>query len=365
MAVGPTHVTTVDGEKNARSSDDLPGVASVSSLFSEHITPRGMLARRLSSGLRLLTPGYTYAPDPAFRAALLDQIRRDNIDTVIFRYTHLYCVAGLTQADGVRVIVDVDDRDDQKYHTRLIRLLGPRLANHRLGQVVLNRLSKLLKSRLSQANHVWFATNEDIWPLGNAKVSVLPNVAYETPALDGPTPSTCAQTLLFVGIFNHLPNRDGVAWFLKNCWPYLISKCPDARLRIVGRGDWASMAVQFPNIKNVDFVGEVDDLAPEYHAARMAICPVREGGGSKIKVLEAASYGRPVMATSHSLRGFDGLQINDLSQADDPRDFADGCVQIITDPKISDQMGTALCDWQRANYSKQSFVEKVAQVLRP
>lgn len=363
LAAGPVHVVVLAETAQIPSQEALPGVASIAMLSSERITPRNVLARRIGGGLRLLVPGWAYAPDPDLRRALLELIRRHGIDRTIFRYTSLFCAAGITPADGVRVLVDVDDRDDQKYQTRLLRLLGPRMAGTWLGQMPLIRLSRLLKARLSQASHVWFATEEDIWPLEAAQVSLLPNVVYGPAPASIRPPSDCPPTLLFVGIFNHLPNRDGIVWFLQNCWADVLALCPEARLRIVGRGNWASLEDRFPDIANVAFVGEVAELSPEYDGARLAICPVREGGGSKIKVIEAASYARPVVATSHSLRGFDNLIRDAVESADTPKAFAEACALMLTEPSRADQQGRALQDWQRAHYSRDAFVNKVSQTL--
>lgn len=363
MAAGPTHVVLLDGAAKVPAPEKLRGVESITSLFSKRLTPQGRLARSLGGGMRLLVPGFAYGPDPALRAALLELIRQHRIDRVIFRYTPLYSAAAITAADGLRVLVDVDDRDDQKYQTRLIRLMGARLAETWVGQIPLRRLAAVLQEQLSHASHVWFATREDIWPLGQARVSLLPNVAYGSAPDALAPPSDSPPTLLFVGIFNHLPNREGVAWFLKQCWPRVLADCPEARLRVVGRGDWPAMAGQFPDLHNVDLVGEVTDLVPEYAGARAAICPIREGGGSKIKVIEAASYGRPVVATSHSFRGFDGLDREGLQQTDDPVGFAAACIHLLTDPVAADQQGSVLCSWQRKTYSRAAFINKVKEDL--
>lgn len=105
------------------------------------------------------------------------------------------------------------------------------------------------------------------------------------------------------------------------------------------------------------------DLEQEYAGARVAICPVREGGGSKIKVIEAASYWRPVVGTSHSFRGFDGLDWNDLSSADDPNTFAEATIRLLTDLATADRQATKLRAWQRATYSRSAFIDKVKEDL--
>jgi len=362
-AEGPVHVVLLDGAARTPPPEALPGVETITTLFSEMITPRRPLARRLGGALRLIAPARAYGVDPALRATLLDLIGKHGIETVIFRYTALFCAAGITAADGLRVLVDVDDRDDQKYQTRLSRLFGHRLGGV-IGTPLRTRLAGALKARLSAATHVWFATEEDIWPLDPARVDLLPNVPYWPQAMSMPAPSTAPQTILFVGIFGHVPNRDGVRWFLDQCWSQVRARCPEARLRIVGRGAWADMVREYAEADGVDFVGEVADLAQEYAAARLAICPVREGGGSKIKVIEAASFGRPVVATSHSLRGFVGAGVAAAGQADDPNGFAAACADILSDPDRADSDGARLRDWQTAHYSRAAFVASVAEAMR-
>jgi glycosyltransferase involved in cell wall biosynthesis len=365
VAAGPTHVVLLDGKVDPQNPQTLPGVASVTNLSSQRITPRGFLARRLGGGLRLISPRFTYAPDPALRAALLDMIARHGIDAVIFRYARLFAAAGITAADRLRVLVDVDDRDDQKYQTRLERLLGTRLARTRPARGQLNRLAQVLRTGLSRATHVWFVAREDAWTLLPATTAILPNVPYWD-VLDHPPPADrTAAVVLFIGIHDHLPNRDAMRWFLSHVWPRLRRMVPEARLRIVGRGAWETMAPEFPGLAGVEFVGEVDDLADEYSKARVTICPVREGGGSKIKLIEAAAFARPIVAVSHAVRGFQGEGLAQVVQADAPDMFADACAVFLNDPAAAALTGAALRNWQQATYSRGAFVSAVTETLLP
>jgi glycosyltransferase involved in cell wall biosynthesis len=363
VAAGPTHVVLLDGGRHPQSSEALPGVASITTLFSDRITPKGPIMRRLGGALRLILPRRAYASDPALRRRLLSFISEHGIHAVIFRYARLFAAAGITRFDGLRVLVDVDDRDDQKYQPRLERLLGPRLAHAAPGRWLLGRLAAVLRERLSQASHVWFVTAEDAWPLSPATKDILPNVPYWGVVGKVPPANETAPIVLFVGIHDHLPNRDGVRWFLSKVWPQLHSTLPEARLRIVGRGGWGAMAVEFPDIQGVEFVGEVQDLAAEYAAARLIICPVREGGGSKIKLIEAAAFARPIVALPHAVRGFNGGGLGHVSQAETPAAFVIACAKFLNDSNAASRAGAELRDWQRATYSRAAFVTAVTGAL--
>jgi hypothetical protein len=353
VRAGPTHVVILEGRAGAQS---LPGVESIRWCRETDYRP----SRGLS---RLVTPARTYRPQPALRRMMLEMVETHRARVVLFRYIRSFCAAGLTCADGLRLIVDVDDRDDQKYQTTLMARLGPRLANSLPVKGLLARLRAVLRRRLRAASHVWFVAREDIWPLTPATTSLLPNVPYWTSSQSRCPPASAGNAILFVGVPDHPPNSAGLTWFLDHCWPSIHAADTRAVLRIVGRGDWTDIAARYADLPGVQIVGEVADLEDEYARARLAICPVREGGGSKIKVIEAAAFGRPVVAVPHAVRGFDGLDALDLPQAADPSHFAQSCLDLLADGTRADAAGRALRDWQAATYSREAFVTSAAAAL--
>lgn len=359
---GPAHVVILMTRRNE--TVDLPEASSVTCLHKEDVMPRRGL-ERLHVGLaRILAPYRTYRVQPVLRDRLLDILRAQGIGTVLFRYTHLFCAAGLATRNGPAILVDVDDRDDQKYHSALKGLLGSRLGESGLSRMLLGRIQRLLTRRLSAATRVWFVTPEDVLPLPDGTAETLPNVAYwPTPDLSDMPPSA-SRHLLFVGIHDHRPNRDGVVWFLDHCWPRIAAADAKATVRIVGRGDWAALNETHGHLPRVELVGEVDDLTDEYARARLCICPVREGGGSKIKVVEAAAFGRPVVATSHGIRGFEGLSSLGVPTADDPKGFVEACLALLADDALADRSGAGLRAWQERTWSREAFVSRVAEDIR-
>jgi glycosyltransferase involved in cell wall biosynthesis len=108
----------------------------------------------------------------------------------------------------------------------------------------------------------------------------------------------------------------------------------------------------------------VPDLATEYARARLAISPVSLGAGTKIKVVEACAFGRPVVATSHSARGFEAAFAGDMAVADSPARFIDACARFLSDPALADRAGTALQAAQQAHFSFDAATTRIADDLR-
>ncbi|SIO59879.1 Glycosyltransferase involved in cell wall bisynthesis [Rhodovulum sp. ES.010] len=356
--LGPVHVVLTDGSGPLEQLRARPGVGSVSALASPRITPAGRLGRATVGATRLIVPDLAYRPDPALRGALTALAGTTGARAVIFRYTAPHCAAGLDDRPGLRVMVDVDDRDDQKYASRLARRFGTAFTRFGPAAPFLSRLRAVLRRKLARAGLVWFAAPDDVWPLGGVETRVLSNAPHAAPDTPPPLdPET--RAVLFVGSFAHRPNQDGVRWFLEHCWADIRAACPAARFRIVGSGDWPRLAADFPRLDGVDYVGRVADLEAEYAAARVCICPVREGGGSKIKVIEAAAFARPVVGSSHALRGFDPRLTAHAVGSDSPAAQVAACIGYLRDARRAEADGRALHAVQQAAHSRAAAIDAI------
>lgn len=363
--VGPVHVVLLSDGMPPDAALRLPQAASLNLWGSSTLKSRG-LARVVPIGaLRLVQPGRLYRVDPDLRVRLNGLIDDIGARAVLFRYASTFCAAGVRKQGGLSVLVDIDDRDDQKYASRLHRMLGEGRLVSAMLKWPLSRLSRLLQRRLADASLLWFTGPEDAWHLPGVSTAIAPNVPVIDDIPQNLAPPSAGDRVLFVGISTHVPNRDGIRWFLDHCWPDLSRRFPGMRLRIVGRGPlWQQMATHYPDIANVDFVGPVDDLSAEYARARLCICPVREGGGSKIKVIEAAAYGRPLVGATHAFRGFDAGMRDHATEAGSPQEFIAACAGFLSDPARADRCGTALMNWQRRHYSRQAAVQRMAGDIR-
>ncbi len=148
------------------------------------------------------------------------------------------------------------------------------------------------------------------------RIKVLPRLRPQNPHL------------LFVGTMGYLPNRDAVTYFCDDIMPMVLARIPDCRLRLVGSG-----APELNSRRSVDFLGQLDDLRGEYRAASVVVVPLRGGGGTRLKILEAAAYGRPVVATVIGAAGLHLEHDRHLLIAQTAKEFADQVVSLLTDPQ--------------------------------
>jgi glycosyltransferase involved in cell wall biosynthesis len=149
-----------------------------------------------------------------------------------------------------------------------------------------------------------------------------------------------APELLFVGGFNHLPNLDGLSWFVKEVWPRVYESVPEAHLTIIGSNTPAEVTA-FSSLPAVEVIGFVPDTNPYLDRAAVSIAPLRYGAGMKGKVVEAMACGLPVVTTSIGAQGINALSGEHLLLADNEADFAEALVGLLRDSERSEGIGLA------------------------
>ena len=134
---------------------------------------------------------------------------------------------------------------------------------------------------------------------------------------------------------SYLPNVDAVMWFASRVWPRLRSALPfPLRFVIIGPGPPRQVR-QLARSPDIVVAGGIDDVAPLYRSANIAVVPIRAGGGTRIKVLESANYGVPIVATTFGAAGTGLRSGQELLLADGESDFAGACIKLLTDRKFA------------------------------
>jgi glycosyltransferase involved in cell wall biosynthesis len=139
------------------------------------------------------------------------------------------------------------------------------------------------------------------------------------------------RTIIFVGSFGYAPNLDGIDWFVRAIWPRVHRVRPELRLRIIGRDLPASLATLDGGL-GIEAAGAVEDLRPVYQTATLAIAPLRAGGGTRIKLIEAAALGVPIVSTSLAARGLSFGDRRGMWIADSEAAFADAVIEAADRP---------------------------------
>ena len=140
--------------------------------------------------------------------------------------------------------------------------------------------------------------------------------------------------LIFTGAFTYHVNYEGALWFVERVLPLVQAQISHVRLTITGN----HADLPFPQIEAVVRTGFVDDVRPLIAGADVCVVPIWQGGGTRLKILEAMALGTPVVATSKGAEGLDAQSGIHLLIADQPAAFADAVVQLLTDPSLRQRL---------------------------
>lgn len=189
--------------------------------------------------------------------------------------------------------------------------------------------------------------------LGAARVLLAPHAqAVHRSALRHPI----QQLLMVAG--DYAPNHDGLRWFLAEVWPRLAGH--GLVLNVVGA---VGPALGLQATAQVRVHGVVDDLAAAYAAADLCINPVRQGGGLKIKTVEALAHGRPLVATSHAVRSLEAHTGRAFLVADDAEAFASAVLRLVNDAAAAAQLAQAGAELAARHFGEEACYGPLREYL--
>lgn len=167
--------------------------------------------------------------------------------------------------------------------------------------------------------------------------------------------------LSFVGPDCHYPNFVGISWFLNNCWSTLKSKDNAYKLRIIGNWDESNKKAIRRKHKDVEFPGYVEDLSSALKNT-IQIVPLTIGSGIRMKIIESASMGIPVVSTSIGAEGIPLVSGEHCIVADKPDDFIAGILQL-QDESAYRSMSSRLYNDIAAYYSSEELINNRLKLL--
>ncbi|MBB3773714.1 GT2 family glycosyltransferase [Angulomicrobium tetraedrale] len=172
------------------------------------------------------------------------------------------------------------------------------------------------------------------------------------------------QLILFVAGFAHAPNVDAAEFLVSEVMPLVHERLPDARLALVGSNP--TPAVRALADDHTEVSGWVSDerLQAYYRQARVAVVPLRFGGGVKSKVIEAMAMGLPLVTTPMGAEGIDGLE-RIAAIHEDPRDIAASIVDLIAADDAWMRASQAGIDYARRHFSRGALKDSLLAALVP
>ncbi|MEA2337544.1 MAG: polysaccharide biosynthesis protein PslH [Thermoanaerobaculia bacterium] len=144
----------------------------------------------------------------------------------------------------------------------------------------------------------------------------------------------------FIGSLDFRPNQEAVQWIVDELWPRVTAHAPEARLSIAGSSapTWLRDRARE---QNIEFLGQVEDAHAFMQRMSVIIAPLFAGGGMRIKVLEAMSLARPVVATTLGAGGLDVQHDRDILIANDAPSFAESVTRLLCDRDEATRLGEA------------------------
>ncbi len=177
---------------------------------------------------------------------------------------------------------------------------------------------------------------------------------------------TCAaneNTIVFSGNLNYHPNILAINWFLENCWNSILAEFPSAVFNIVGRGASENTIKYLDSLKNVKFVGSVDDMYDELEKYCIAVAPMVSGSGMQNKILEAMAVGLPVLTTNMGLGDIAARNNEEIVVADDSSNFVSACLRLLNDKKVRTRLSEGGRDFVQKHHSWTSVNERLKSKL--
>jgi len=286
-----------------------------------------------------------YGAAPGFQAAVDRLMREKQFDIVNLEF-HFLAHHDLRQSPpGTRPPKVVLDTHEVAYDlARQMARSGGGLSRRVYGEVNWRKLRREELGAFRGVDGLCVCSREDeqriLAEIPDARIVLIPNAAdvdYYQPRAEDPAPDP--STVVFFGLLSTFPNIDGVTFLLKEIWPRIAEKRPNARCKIIGARP--PQAIKDLARPGVEITGFVDDLRPSLAGAAAIVVPLRVGSGTRLKIVEGMAMGKAIVSTTLGAEGIDATPGQDILIADDPAAFAAAVIRLLDEPPLAAQIGVA------------------------
>lgn len=221
-------------------------------------------------------------------------------------------------------------------------------------------------------------------PLVNLNVVVSEPDAQRLEAIDPETPITIvpngvdttyfsprdpgADGVVFVGGYSWYPNKDALEYFAASILPLLRRVDPDVHVTWIGDAP-AEVRERFEREHGIELTGYVDDIRPLVDDAGCYVVPLRVGGGTRLKILDAWAMGKAVVSTSIGCEGLETRDGENILVRDDPHRFADAVIEVLENRVVRDRLSTEGRRTARTVYEweviAEDMLDEYHELIRP
>lgn len=282
-------------------------------------------------------------------AALRTAVATDGIEIV---WCETQRLGEIARAAGIgRIVVDLDNLDALTLQNTL-RDAAPyrRRAIHRATAAKYRRYEFGIAQRFAAVLVCKETDRENLSPTLGDRVFVVPN-GISIPTNGAQSPTHGSPTGLFVGTLSWEPNTDAIEWLIKEYVPLMLERAPQFMLKIVGRGPVPARLRPLLGTPGIEVVVSPEVIAPFYHDANFVLAPLRRGGGTSIKSMEALAFGVPLIATDVAVRGLDFLHEEHYLRAEVAHEFVEASLRVLERRNEAASMAARGRDFVSSRYS--------------
>ena len=144
--------------------------------------------------------------------------------------------------------------------------------------------------------------------------------------------------LIFAGRMDQYSNVDAIMQFCRNVWPLVKERFPEIRFSLIGNNPPQKLLDMARNDERIEVLGYVDDVRSYFAGATISICPIRDGGGTRLKILDAMAMGMPIISTTIGCEGIDVSPGKDVLIANTPEEYVYNIRRLINDDVLRENL---------------------------
>lgn len=191
------------------------------------------------------------------------------------------------------------------------------------------------------------------------KGTIVPNgvdITYFTPR-DDPQ----ENAIIYTGGMNMFANKDAVMHLIQDIWPRLKSRIADLTFYVIGQDPPRELLEKAKQDPGIVVLGYVDDIRPYVARSAVYVVPIRVGGGTRLKVLDALAQGKAIVSTSVGCEGIAVTDRKNIHIEDDDSAFADRVIELMADKSRRDELGREARKLAETAYSWESVGKLLQQ----
>jgi glycosyltransferase involved in cell wall biosynthesis len=195
--------------------------------------------------------------------------------------------------------------------------------------------------------------------IGVQSIKTIPNAIFIPPE----QPISDDLCLLFLGTFSSAANVEGANFLIEQVWPVIYKEMPNAKLILAGNKpqNIRSYGKQIPG---VEYTGFVDDLESLYLRIRIVCCPIFTGAGTRVKMVEAAAYGKPIVANRLGVEGLNMIDGKDYLEGNTVKTFAKASIELLQDYSLCTQIGSSARAKAIQFYNREKIIKDIQKQIK-